>query len=244
MMRHIQSALIAVPLMIAAMLTATPPRLCAQTGAPVRVMLPDPAAWSVARLETDFKVRIIPRVKWAKLPCVPRASAGFYSMPRGPIVSIGIHHGGNPSSSLAYILEYHIKEKQWGDIAYHYIVDKAGIVYEGRDISRPSDTNYRFRTYGLKELSGVINILLLGNLDVETIHEDSVQLQSAKLLVAMLVSEFPLVNIAGIKGHRDFIVDSEPQKRLVSCPGTNFYAPVDLVAKIRDFARAVFPSRE
>jgi len=198
-----------------------------------------PEEWNYIRLKNFVEGKIIIRSDWAKLPPYNRSKKGFYNAVRKPVQFIGIHHDGSSNATLTSILKYHIKTKGWGDIAYHFVIDKNGRIYEGRSIDRASDTNNVFDSYGEKRLSGIINILLLGNYNVEKIKSDSPQINSAKILVSYLYLKYPLVTLNSIRGHRDFISDSEDAAGLITCPGKNMYTPVNMIDEIKNFARAV-----
>ena len=198
-----------------------------------------PEDWTYMRLENLLQGTIVSRDSWAKLPPDNGSTIGFYNSERKPVQFIGIHHDGSSDSTLTSVLKYHIKTNGWGDIAYHYIIDKKGRIYEGRSIDRASDTNYIFDSYGEERLSSIINILLLGNYNVETIKADSPQIQSAKLLVSYLYLKYPLVTLDSIRGHKDFIPDTENVNNLVTCPGKNMYSPVNMIDEIKNFVHAV-----
>ncbi|PKL17710.1 MAG: hypothetical protein CVV49_09745 [Spirochaetae bacterium HGW-Spirochaetae-5] len=179
--------------------------------------------WTYQRLENCIISTMIIRSDWAELPPDNNTIKGFYHAERKPVEFIGIHHDGSSNVTLKSILEYHVKTNGWGDIAYHFIIDKNGLIYEGRSIDRTSDTNYVSESYGKERLSSIVNILLLGNYDVEKVQTDSPQIESTKLLVSYLYLKYPLVTLDSIRGHRDFIADSESAKSLITCDRIDFH---------------------
>ena len=201
-----------------------------------------PEEWTSTRLEKFVKATMINRADWAKMPPNNKSTKGFYHAERKSIQFIGIHHDGSTDATLKSILMYHIKTNGWGDIAYHFVIDKKGRIYEGRSLDRASDTNNVFKSYGEERLSGIINILLLGNYDKQKIQDDSAQIRSAKLLVSYLYLKNPLLTLDSIQGHKDFIEDSESAKELITCPGKNMCSPVNMIDEIKDFVRAVSDS--
>jgi len=201
-----------------------------------------PEEWNFTRLENFVKVTMVNRADWAKLTVNDKSTKGFYHAERKSIQYIGIHHDGSTDATLKSILKYHTKTKGWGDIAYHFVIDKRGRIYEGRSLDRASDTNHVFKSYGEDRLSGIINILLLGNYDTQKIQADSPQVRSAKLLVSYLYLKNPLVTLDSIRGHKDFIEDSEPAKKLITCPGKNMYSPVNIIDEIKNFVQVVSDS--
>jgi len=44
----------------------------------------------------------------------------------------GANHDSNPAATVRAIYYYHAVTQGWGDIGYHYLIDDAGRVYEGR----------------------------------------------------------------------------------------------------------------
>lgn len=195
--------------------------------------------WSYTRLETLVLRTIVARADWARLPANKFCTNGFYHSARKPVQFIGIHHDGSSDATLKTILKYHIKTNGWGDIAYHFVIDKKGQIYEGRSLDRASDTNNVFKSYGEERLTAIINILLLGNYNTEKIQTDSPQIVSAKLLTSYLYLKYPLVTMDSIRGHKDFITDSEYGKNLITCPGKNMYSPVNMIDEIKKFVNEV-----
>ncbi len=200
--------------------------------------------WAYPHLEKYILDKIVIRDDWAYLPPNNNSKNGFYHAERNPVKFLGIHHDGSTNATLRSILKYHVETKGWGDIAYHFIIDKKGRIYEGRSLDRASDTNNVFESYGEEILSSIVNILLLGNYDIEKIEAESPQIQSAKLLVSYLYLKYPLVTLDSIRGHRDFITDSEYTKSLITCPGKNMYSPVNIIDEIKNYVSIISNSDE
>lgn len=55
-----------------------------------------------------------------------------------PVQTMTVHHTAtknddpDPAATVRAIYRYHAVDRGWGDIGYHYLVDEAGLVYEGR----------------------------------------------------------------------------------------------------------------
>ena len=205
---------------------------------------PAPEVLTYAGLEKIVLGRMVIRADWAKFPADNGSTKGFYHAERKTVKFIGIHHDGSTNATLKSVLKYHIKTNGWGDIAYHFIIDKKGRIYEGRSLERASDTNNVFKSYGEERLSRIVNILLLGNYNTEKIKSDSPQMQSAKFLVSYLYLKYPLVTLDSIRGHRDFIEDSEKKKYLITCPGKNMYTPVNMIDEIKNFVSSAADSNK
>jgi hypothetical protein len=125
---------------------------------------PDPVA--VWREEIAEKVGARARKQWGALEAV-EGTADL-----GPPVRITVHHSGGGvfserterSASLAIkaIQKTHMEGKGWDDIGYHYIIDPAGRVWEGRHLNRIG------AHAGSRKLNaGNIGLLLLGNFDLQ-----------------------------------------------------------------------------
>lgn len=80
------------------------------------------------------------------------------------ITSVVLHHTESPNqppaferSRLVGIQRYHIEDRGWGDIAYHYLIGPSGTIYEGRDVAWQGDSG---TTY---DLDGRLLVCLVGN---------------------------------------------------------------------------------
>lgn len=106
----------------------------------------------------------------------------------------------------------------WGDVPYHYYIDVAGRIGEGRDIDFAGDTNTRYST------ADRIQIVLEGDFDKE--QPSPPQLLALERLVAWLAGKYK-VPASKISGHNDHVP--------TSCPGGNLKGHLpslrDVVAK-------------
>ena len=169
---------------------------------------------SAARL-TELPPNVIPRDVWQPVPP---------SSPRRPhtIERITIHHTGPPSwygtplapDYLRAIQAFHQgPERRWPDIAYHFLVDLDGAVWEGRPLGFAGDTATSY------DPLGHALVAVLGDYDVQT--PGAAQLEALRSLVEWLVEAYG-VNAETLAGHRDYAV--------TACPGRNLYA---LIGEIR-----------
>jgi hypothetical protein len=75
--------------------------------------------------------QIIERLSWSGGAPVPLNPARL--TPRGVVLhQIGDEQTAAPLSFLRALLNYHTKTLGWDDLPYHYIIDRNGLLYEGR----------------------------------------------------------------------------------------------------------------
>lgn len=92
-------------------------------------------------------LQIIKRSDWAKYEIDKNQLK-----PNNKISHISIHHSAweseaeedEPEVQLNKMLYKHSKEKNWGDIAYHYLIAKDGMIYQGRDVSYAANSSSRY----------------------------------------------------------------------------------------------------
>ena len=179
-----------------------------------------------AAAQTAEAPRIVPRSAWGARPADTTLMQGH--TPR----EIVIHHTGEPQQpgqTLAQKLqqlqrfsraEGSVEERPkppWGDVPYHYYIDAAGRIAEGRNIGYAGDTNTPYST------AGRIQIVLEGHFDNE--EPGAAQKRSLDRLVVWLAAKYR-VPAAKISGHNDHVPSSD-------CPGRNLksYLPL-LRAKV------------
>jgi hypothetical protein len=80
------------------------------------------------------------------------------------IRSIVIHHSETPAGTLfdertrlRAIRHYHLRERQWGEVAYHFFIGSDGTIYQGRDERFQGDSGTKY------DLDGRLLICLLGD---------------------------------------------------------------------------------
>lgn len=167
----------------------------------------------LAFLEMDL--HLIRRDSWALE--VPRTwrlrGAGEYDR-------VTIHHAGNRpvfhtrqlevSQDLNGILDSHI-QRNYGDIAYHFMVDYGGTVWEGRSLAYEG-------AHVSGQNDGNIGVMLVGNFEEQ--DPSTAQLASTRRLVERL-RQAHNIKPHRVYGHRD-LGESV-------CPGKNLYARLDTV---------------
>lgn len=159
------------------------------------------------------------------LAVISRAGWGARE-PVGAFVShavsrLTVHHtavtasdvSGAPARVRGY-QRYHQVDKGWPDIAYHFIVDRGGNVYQGRPYEVRGDTATNY------DPSGHYLPCLDGHYDNQT--PTDAQLSALSGLLAWAAARYG-VDPATIAGHRDWAS--------TTCPGANMYARLGDVQK-------------
>jgi len=176
---------------------------------------------------------IVSRDEWGALPVdhAARNENGFYqpgSNPEGWYIYEGdlresyqtliIHHSAfYEADGLATLLEVqrlHRGDRGWADIGYHFLVDSAGRVYEGRDLSARG-------VHTMGHNTGSAGLCLLG--DFRFAAPSAAQWQATVSLGRWLVEALALTHLAG---HRQFNLSTE-------CPGAALQQRLpDLAARL------------
>lgn len=128
--------------------------------------------------------------------------------------TVVIHHSGlSGEDDPQKIQSKHMDKNKWDDIGYHFIVDDAGTIYEGRSLVFKGSHTENANT-------GKIGILVAGNFEkmlwgifggTPSAH----QVIAVKALIRALKSQlFPALLVLG--GHKDF-------KKTTECPGNQLY---------------------
>ncbi|MGH7151847.1 MAG: peptidoglycan recognition protein family protein, partial [Planctomycetota bacterium] len=162
----------------------------------------------------------IPREGWNASPA--RSAARPMGVPR----RITVHHSGRRSSGLAGadvareirgIQRDHQVRAGWADIAYHFVIDRTGRLWEGRPLSLQgahagNDAANR----------GNIGVCLLGDFDVE--GPTAEQRQALRDLVLRLESLYGIPPGEVFAHHR---IRAAQGLGSTNCPGRHLLATVD-----------------
>ncbi len=133
----------------------------------------------------------------------------------GKVELITIHHtNSNPLHPLPEkvrlnnLLQFHISDRGWNDIGYHFLISNKGQVFEGRNLSYQGAHVEGFN-------KGNIGIVVIGDYNIERVRPRvSIVLRN---LIEELLKQFNLKKDS-VKGHRDF-----KEKLPGSCPGDFLY---------------------
>jgi hypothetical protein len=156
-------------------------------------------------------VSAISRSKWTRTgPVKSKVNA------MNGISKITIHHEGwtavnftgesTTAQRIEKIRKYHTGEKRWGDIGYHYIVDRAGRVWEGRPIQYQGAHVSQNNEHN-------VGILVLGNFEKQS--PSSAQLKSLYGTVATLTKQYK-IRTKMVRSHREINPTTCPGKNLQS----------------------------
>ncbi len=83
------------------------------------------------------------------------------------------------------IYEYHARNRGWGDVGYHYLIDEDGQIYEGK-----AGGKYVVGGHAYCHNVNTLGIALLGNFDVEKPTQD--QMKALQWLIAELADEYDI----------------------------------------------------
>lgn len=152
--------------------------------------------------------KILPRSRWQARPILPNIEK------MGLISRLTIHHTGGPliwsnsasetANEILKIQRVHQRANGWADIGYHFIVDRAGRIWEGRPLQ------YQGAHARGHANRGNIGIVLLGNYSRQKVT--SPQARTLQQFLAALCKKYR------IPSHRVF-THSEILNGETECPG-------------------------
>jgi N-acetylmuramoyl-L-alanine amidase-like protein len=162
----------------------------------------------------------IPRKAWNAAPTRPAAK------PMGVPFRITVHHTGRPftsaaaaitASKISAIQRDHQVRSGWADIAYHFVIDRAGRTWQGRVLSLQgahagNDAANR----------GNIGVCLLGNFDVQRPTPE--QAEATRALILQLENRFR-IGPESVFAHRE--VRAAHGLGSTGCPGRHLQSLVD-----------------
>lgn len=140
-----------------------------------------------------------------------------------PVHSITVHHDGMrpffdtsdgaTRDRLEQIRRGHRNDRGWGDIGYHYAVDRTGRIWECRPITHQG-------AHVANHNEGNIGVLALGNFDQQA--PTSAQLEALNRQLSWLMREYR-VPMARVRTHREW------DGAKTACPGTALQAHMNRV---------------
>ncbi len=156
-----------------------------------RIRISEPSAPLPPAPKSPGRIAILPRKSWGNSPAIPGKMKAM-----GKPTRLTIHHAGievphSPEEAIQQIRQFQknqMRQKGWGDIGYHFLIDPWGNIFEGR----------RLKFQGAHAGDGRTNkhnigICLLGNFQpgkAGASHPTQAQLQSMRALVGILSDTF------------------------------------------------------
>jgi hypothetical protein len=169
------------------------------------------------------KPKIIARADWGAraLNLYAPQEAGIFNSQNNPegvlfyasdlrvaLNTIVVHHSAFSHASPAEIQGLHMDRRGFADIAYHFLIDSEGVIYEGRQLNVRGAHVQGFNT-------GSVGVVLLGNFNEE--QPTQAQFESLADLVDYLRYTHGLRYLAG---HKDYPGQSPDG---TDCPGYHLY---------------------
>lgn len=181
-------------------------------------------AWQATDPKPGATVEVIARETWEALPPMKRYV-------HHEIKQITIHHQGvvftdakrAPERMRAMQKFHRSEEKNFGDVAYHFVIDPKGNIYQGRPTWAVGETGTDY------DPTGHLLVCLMG--DFEKQQPTEPQIDGLARLLAWATRELK-VDPATIQGHRDVAH--------TTCPGKNLYAVVKdqtIAKKVEELAK-------
>ncbi len=120
---------------------------------------------------------------------------------------------GRPvAEKVAEIRRWHVRDRGWSDIGYHFVIDRDGAVARGRPVERVGA-----HTVGKNAMT--IGVCLIGGhgSDADDAFADNFtpeQDKAARLIIAQLRKQFPAIN--RVTGHNNYAAKACPGFRVAS----------------------------
>ncbi len=127
-----------------------------------------------------------------------------YDQPLSDVLNtLVVHHSASVLDGPRDIQKLHMEKRGYADIGYHYLIDAAGLLYEGRAVGVRGAHTGGFNT-------GTVGVCLLGNFENQ--WPAMAQLEALRGLGAGLTAAYGLTHLAS---HHGF------QPGATVCPGHN-----------------------
>ena len=153
---------------------------------------------------------VIARSRWAK-----GAPVASLMNPMRPVQYITVHHDGttpfyavDETASLARLESIRTAHRgqNWGDIGYHFAVDRAGRIYQGRPLN--------WQGAHVKDHNeGNIGVVNLGNFDQQS--PSDAQVRGLRTILGMLQSQYR-VPVSRIRTHQEWAPTACPGRSMQS----------------------------
>jgi N-acetyl-anhydromuramyl-L-alanine amidase AmpD len=157
--------------------------------------------------------------------------------PMGKITRVTLHHTADPrpcGSSYAAVAERmkayqtgHQQTNHWADIGYHFVIDRQGRIWEGRELS------WKGAHAGNKQANeNNVGVALIGNF--ESAEPPAAQRNATEELIAWLALEYG-ISSTKIYGHAE--IEKMYGIPGTCCPGKRFGPTLTALKRAADRAR-------
>ncbi len=198
----------------------------------VIVTTPTESPTEIPTTPTPFveKPAVVDRATWGALPpnINARNEKGYYNKETNPegwyvypdrlqdsYQTLVVHHSafyeGDGKSTLAEVQRAHRDDRGWADVGYHFMIDKDGTIYEGRDLTVRGAHVSGYNT-------GSVGVCLFGDFRFEAPSQE--QLNALYALNNWLVFRLELTHLTGHQQFNDW----------TECPGTFILAQLEDIA--------------
>jgi hypothetical protein len=152
------------------------------------------------------------------------ATLKYQTRPLSDIQNLVVHHTAGPADvGPEAIARYHIQQRGWPGIGYHFVIMGDGAIYQ---TNRLETISYQAQTANPTSLG----IAFAGNL--MSVGPTNDQLVSGGRLLAYLMQALGLTS-SSIKGHKNFVV--------TACPGDQWDGGINWRNKLLEQAAAAHP---
>jgi hypothetical protein len=172
---------------------------------------------------------IVPRAKWGCDESLRFDKKGQEIWPREYYIAekVIVHHTDTPNDqdplqAIRAIYYYHAITKGWGDIGYNFLIDRNGVIYEGRyggdNVVGGHALQYNYGSIGIGMIGSYTT-----QLDPSPTEAALIKLTAYKGRYIDPLGKYFFIDklIPNIVGHRDVLN--------TSCPGDKFYPRLPLV---------------
>jgi len=179
-------------------------------------VIPPPPPVSTPLLRRNADVAIIPRAEWRANP------TRLNYTPMTTIRRITVHHTGeewtdedyrSTANKIRGYQRYHQNDRGWADLGYHYVIDRCGRVWEGRNLG------HQGAHAGSSQLNkGNVGISVMGNYENQALV--AAQKDSLASLLSVLCHEYEL---------KPWQISTHKELKQTACPGAHLQRFVDLL---------------
>jgi hypothetical protein len=165
----------------------------------------------------DLPSGVLPRSSWGAAPAGSNITAASgrwrrITLHHSAMTALPLVRGGLAASAseLRGIQRIHQQDQDWADIGYHFLIDPAGRVFEGRELRWQGAHAGSDSSSGRNNNPDNIGVCLLGNFEVE--RPTPAALASLTQLLEQLRTRYQIPR-SELHGHRHF--------KATECPGAH-----------------------